>query len=280
MATPSGESVNDKPNPRIGLALGGGGAKGIAHIAFLKILDELGLRPGIIAGTSMGALIGALYAFGHSGKEIERIFTDLKLVDFINLTDLTLGAKYGLIRGDKIIKTLEKLVQKKSFEDLKIPLKVIATDFWSREEVILDHGSLTEAVRASISIPGIFEAVVTGGRVLIDGGVVNSLPYEILRGDCDLLIAINVLGEIAPGTGRVAKPTLPEAILNTFQIMEIAGLARKLERSRPDIYLSPKLLNIQILDFHKVRPILASVTDDAARFREQMGKFLAGGSAG
>lgn len=264
------ELFGGKKPARLGLALGGGGAKGIAHIAFLKVLDDLGLRPAVISGTSMGALIGALYAAGHNGIGIERIFLDLNLGDFITLADVTLGAKYGLIKGEKIIKTLGKLAQKQAFEELKIPLKIVATDFWSREEIVFSRGNLMEAVRASISIPGIFEPVVAGGRVLIDGGAVNSLPYELLRAECDLLIAINVLGELKPPSGQAVKPTLPEAILYTYQIMEKANLESKLSRSRPDILVSPRLLNIQLMDFHKVREILASVTEDAARFRQEL----------
>ncbi len=259
---------------RLGLALGGGGAKGVAHIAFLKVLDDLGVRPSVISGTSMGALIGALYAAGHNGMGIERIFLDLNLADFIALADVQLGGKYGLIKGEKIIKLLAKLAQKEKFEQLNIPLKVVATDFWSREEIVFSRGSLTEAVRASISIPGIFEPVIAGNRVLIDGGAVNSLPYEILRNDCDVLAAVNVLGELKPASGQAAKPTLPEAILYTFQIMENANLESKLKRSRPDLLASPRLLNIQMMDFHKIKEILAGVREDAAQFRRDLEQIL------
>jgi NTE family protein len=262
----------DRPAPRLGLALGGGGAKGIAHIEMLKVLDDLGVKPAVISGTSMGALIGSLYAFGHNGLGIERIFTELNLVDLISYVDVALGAKYGLIRGDNIIKTLDKVIKHTRFEDLRIPLKVVATDFWSREEVVFSQGNVADAVRASISIPGIFEPVVRDNRVLTDGGAVNSLPYELIRNDCDLLVAVNVLGEISPEVAPATKPTLYEAILYTFQIMEAANLENKLGRSRPDILVQPKLHDIGILDFHKVGQILSSVAEDAAGFREALRK--------
>jgi NTE family protein len=259
-----------KPRPRLGLALGGGGARGLAHIVFLQVLDELGIRPSVIAGTSMGALIGALYAFGHNGVGIERIFSELNLVSLIIYADVALGATHGLLRGEKIIQTLDRLVKHQRFADLRIPLKVVATDFWSREEVVITQGSVAEAVRASISIPGIFEPVVTAQRVLIDGGMVDSVPYERIRADCDVLVAINVLGDPSPVPQPLKKPNIYEAILTSFQIMEAANVETKLGRSRPDLLVSPKLHGVNILDFHKLGSILESVTADAAQFKQDL----------
>ncbi len=256
--------------PRLGLALGGGGARGLAHIALLQVLDELGVRPDVISGTSMGALIGALYAFGHNGVGIERIFTELNLLSLVAYVDLAPGSVHGLLRGEKIIRTLRKSIKGQQFADLRIPLKVVATDFWSWEKVVFTQGDVSDAVRASISIPGIFEPAVREDRVLIDGGMVDSVPYELIRQDCDLLVAVNVLGEpSAPDTPQ-KRPNIYESILASFQIMEAANLENKLSRSRPDLLISPSLRGISIMDFHKLGSILESVAADAARFREQL----------
>lgn len=256
--------------PRLGLALGGGGARGLAHIAFLQVLDELGVRPDVISGTSIGALIGALYAFGHNGVGIERIFTELNLLSLITLTDLAPGSVYGLMRGEKIIQTLRRLIKNRRFEDLRIPLKVVATDFWSWEKVVFTQGDVSEAVRASISIPGILEPALCGDRVLIDGGMVDSLPYELIRPECDLLVAVNVLGEPSAPDKPQKRPNIYESILASFQIMEAANLGTKLSRSRPDLLISPALRGIGIMDFYKLKSILESVAEAAARFREQL----------
>lgn len=261
---------------RLGLTLGGGGARGLAHIAFLKVMDELGIRPTVISGTSIGAVMGALYASGRSGLEIEHIFKELNLLEIVSLVDIDwLHTREGLIRGDKIIRTLAKLTRNKAFEELDIPLKVVATDFWKQEEVIFDRGNLSEAVRASISLPGIFGPVVADRQVLIDGGIVNSLPYEIIRPDCDVLVAVAVTGEIAPPEPQASpKPNIFEALMISFQTMEEANVEAKLRRSRPDYFIKPKLQGIDILDFKNMDRILASAAPDAAAFKAFLQKKM------
>ncbi len=230
----------NKKKQRLGLTLGGGGARGIAHIAFLKVLDELEIRPAVISGTSIGALIGALYASGQSGSALEQIFKELNYLDLVTLVDFKwLHANDGLIGGDKIFKTLSQLTGNKRFEDLTIPLRIIATDFRRQAEVLFKTGELIEAVRASISLPGIFEPVIKDGRVLVDGGIVNSLPYECIRDECDVLAAINVFGESLPESDTPKKPKLFEAIFMAFHIMESATLELKLAGPNRMFILNP-----------------------------------------
>jgi NTE family protein len=260
---------------RLGIALGGGGARGIAHIAFLKVLDELNLRPAVISGTSMGALIGALYASGHTGVDIERIFKELNWRDILSLMDFSwLHVKEGLIQGEKISRFLAKLTQNKRIEELDIPLRIVAADYWKQQEVVFKAGNLAEAVRASISLPGIFEPVVADQRVLVDGGVVNSLPYELIRGECDVLVAVNVIGEKLPEGKGVRKPGIFEAFFSTFQMMEAANIENKLKQSRPDYYIKPRLTNIELLDFQQMNKILTSVEPDAVEFKKFLEKTL------
>ncbi len=258
----------------IGLALGGGGARGFAHIAFLKVLDDLGLRPTLISGASMGALMGALYASGLSGREIERTVKELNLVDMITLVDVSWHTPRGLIKGEKITKTISTLIRNKNFEDLDIPLKVVATDFWDRKEVVYDKGNVAQAIRASISIPAVFEPVVINNTLMMDGGLVNSLPYEMLRETCDLTIAINVVGDKLPKADKREKPKFFEALLSAFEIYEAAAIENKLHHAQPDIYIKPEIKNIDLLDFHLIDEIIDGVKKDAQAFKQQLTAYL------
>jgi len=258
---------------RLGLALGGGGARGLAHIAFLKVLDEAGIRPAVISGTSIGALIGALYAAGHNGLGIERILREMNWLDIAALVDVSFWRSEGFIKGEKIAQVLGKLTENKRIEELAIPLRIVAADYWKEEEVVFQSGPLVEAVRASISLPGIFEPVVMNGRVLVDGGIVNSLPYEMIRKECDLLVAVNVIGDRVPGDAG-QKPKMFEAIFSAFQIMEGHHVESQLKQSRPDLYLKPSLKNIEILAFDKLDEILASAEQEAALFKNFLLKHV------
>ncbi|MGB5427046.1 MAG: patatin-like phospholipase family protein, partial [Gammaproteobacteria bacterium] len=177
---------------RIGLALGGGGAKGLAHILMLETLDEMGIRPHVIAGTSIGAIIGALYAAGLSGKEIraqlEQFFVDqhaaeknmfampksLRWLDFIDPA----FAGAGLLNSDDFIAWMGEVLPVKNFSGLKIPLKVIAAELLTGREVIMQSGALLPALQASMAVPGVFPPVDVEGHLLVDGGVANPLPYD------------------------------------------------------------------------------------------------------
>jgi len=258
---------------RLGLTLGGGGARGFAHIAFLKVLDEFNLRPAVISGTSMGALLGALYATGHNGVGIERIFKDMKWLDVVSLVDVSwTRTPGGLIRGEKIMKLLAKLTQNRRMEELNIPMKIVATDFWKQTEVVFTQGLVADAVRASISLPGIFEPAVVENRVLVDGGIVNSLPYELIRDECETLVAINVIGERMPENATLTKPKIFEVLLASFQTMEAANIETKLASSKPDYYIKPGLHNVEILDFQNLDNILESVQPEVEQFRSYLEK--------
>ena len=180
---------------KIGLALGGGGVRGLAHIPILETLDDFGIKPSIIAGTSMGAIIGALYASGMSGKEIrERISRHLILKDdtwrdiIAKKSDLlklvtAFSAEFprgGFINTQGFFEYLFSEIKKRTFEELEVPLLVIAADYWTAEEIVFETDALLPALQASMAVPGVFAPVSIGGRVLVDGGVVNLVPYDHL----------------------------------------------------------------------------------------------------
>ena len=244
---------------KIGLALGGGGAKGLAHIPVLEVLDEFGIRPHCIAGTSIGAVIGVLYASGYSGREIREGIQQFSfkegeglaglvnrrgdMLKWLDIIDLNWRGN-GLLKADSFLEALMKLTKGSRFDDLKIPLKVVAADFWKREQVVLDSGDLKPAIRASMALPGVFVPEVMGRQVLVDGGAVNPVPFDILE-DCDLVVAVNVMGTRTESTHLV--PSMTEAVFNTFQIMQAAILQHKLQTRPPEILISPDIVDIQML---------------------------------
>jgi len=258
---------------KIGLALGGGGARGLCHIEFIKVLDELGLKPSIISGTSIGAIIGSFYAAGFSGEEMEDLTEKVSLLDIRKMVDLNILNNQGLIKGKGVIDFIDKHLPVKKFEDLTIPLKIIACEFWNRKEYIFEKGDILPAIRASISVPGVFEPVVINNIVLIDGGIVNPVPMNVIRDDCDILIAIDVTGINKPPKKNPA-PSIFESVTISFQIMESAFVENQIIYYKPEIYIKPKLMNIQIFDFHKNRKIIESVGDDAKEFKNKLSNII------
>lgn len=172
---------------KIGLAIGSGSARGLSAIGVLKILDKHKIPIDFVAGTSIGAIVGALYASGLSASEIEEILTK---TNFKKLVDFTLPQK-GLVSGEKLERFLRKLFRDKDFIDLKIPLSVIATDLNTGEMIEFNKGDLTNAVRASLSIPGIFHPVEMQNMFLVDGGLINPLPVDIVKKNAKKVIAID-----------------------------------------------------------------------------------------
>jgi len=262
-----------KSTKRIGLALGGGGAKGLCQIAFLKALDRMGVRPSIISGTSIGAVIGALYAGGLTGEQIEEIFDGMGIRRMTGMMDFSVFSTLGILKGKKVEEFLSRHLPVLTFEEASIDLRIVATDFWKREEVVFRSGQLIPAIRASISVPVLLEPLQLGGRVLTDGGTVNPLPYDLIRPECDILAAIDVSGEKIPDNEHPV-PSMLENIFSTYQIMQASIVRGKMAASRPDILVQPELVNIQFMDFYKKDEILEGVTGDVEWFREELEGML------
>jgi NTE family protein len=265
---------------QIGLALGAGGASGLAHILMLEAFDELGLRPVQIAGSSIGAIIGSLYASGKSAQEIKAIVRELvgskksswkdfllnkEIFQWIELIDPGLG-KGGFISGDAFLTFLFERVQAATFDELEIPLAVTATDFWKGEQVVCGSGDLASAVQGSMAMPGLFSPVRRGGRLLIDGGAVNPVPYDILQDSCELTVAVDVIGQRTPKEDL----SLMDAVFNTFKIMQRTIVQGKYELRPPDIAVTPKILDIRALEFYKAD----SIFEQALPAKEELKKKL------
>lgn len=259
---------------RVGLALGGGGAKGLSHIAFLKALDELGVRPAVISGTSIGAVIGGLYAAGVSGAGLEQLLETLGLIELSKIVlDFSVLSNSAIFTGKRVEEFLARRLPLQTFEEVEIPLKIVATDFWNRREVVFASGSLVGAIRASMAMPAIFEPVVLDGKVLIDGGAVNPLPYDLLMPECDLTIAIDASGE-KTYTPEDPVPNMVESILSTFQIMQASIVEAKKRLSTPDIYVKPALTDIRVLDFYRYKEILSGVAGEVQKFKATVENLL------
>lgn len=258
---------------KIGLALGGGGARGICHIAFLEALDEMGIEVSMISGTSIGSLIGALYASGLSGADIREMLNNIRFKDIVEMVDLKLFGTTSLFKGQGMKDFMQKNMTVHTFEELKIPLKIVATDFWAQKQVILENGDLVSAIMASICIPAVFEPVLRDQHVLIDGGIANNVPFDILKEYNRTIVAIDVAGSVlVPEDTK--KPHMVENLMLSFEILQKALLDEKLKYNRPDIHVKPSLNDIGILDFQKAKEILASVEDDVIQFKRDLELLL------
>jgi len=268
---------------KIGLALGGGGVRGYAHVLVLKALDDLGLKPSIIAGTSMGASIGAMYASGLSGDYLLElvlkysVLKDDSLRDIYNKRETLLKwinaftlekERGGILKARGLFQILFDEIKCKSFEELEIPLTVIAADYWSAEEVAINTGDLAPAIQATMAVPGVFAPVCMDHRVLIDGGVVNLVPYDHVAPHCDITIAIDVGGSRYPDETPI--PNVFESLMGTIGVMQESMLKNKLERKPPDIFIHPEIKGIRMMDFARIEDVL----DQAKPAIEELKKKL------
>lgn len=275
-----------KANPSIGLALGGGGARGLAHIAMLEAFDELGIRPKIISGTSIGAIYAAAYASGISGQELRLYTREILSQRFGLLRDLfaarsqpiqsmlsIFGARRAFLDPNALLELILPKAISTTFDKLKIPLKIVASDFYDQEPRIFAEGSVKSAIAASMALPVIFQPVVIEGRALIDGGLTNPLPFDILKGEADVIVAIDVSGAPVPDPRR-PTPTAFEALFASAFLFERSIVKEKLKSTQPDILISSGTSQFQVLDFLKCDEILAAAEPAKERLKAQLARVL------
>ncbi len=270
----------------LGVALGGGAALGLAHIPILEALDDLGVRPALIAGTSMGAIVGAFYAAGHSGREIAEFVLKIKHSKGDLMRRLWLSrprafqnlfgprrATAAQLAAQDVLKAFGDLLPE-YFEDLKVPLKVIATDYYAAREVVFTEGPLLPAVAASMALPFLFRPVVIGDRPMVDGGLVDPLPFEHARLPGGVVLAVDVL----PGP-RGEPPRIPrriETAIGSAQIQMNAMTREKLRRiGEPELLVEPALAEFEPLEFGRAEEIFAAAGQAVERVRRELPRLLA-----
>lgn len=271
-------------DPKIGLALGGGSARGLAHIPMLEVFDELGLKPSIIAGSSIGALIGAGYAGGMSAREI-RERAEMLLANRLGAMRYIFGARKtrlsdllalrGLaslhVQGEKLVDLALPDHLPVNIEDMPITFKVVTTNYDLMTEHVFESGPMLRAVAASIAIPGVILGPVIDGHIHVDGGITNPLPFDHARQGMDIVIAIDV-------TGRPRKPagkhhSNMELAIGSLLIMfrQVANLKRAI--SPPDIYVE-SLMDFSAGDFFKLPELLKAAEPAKDQLKRELEKKI------
>ncbi len=265
-------------SPSFGIAFGGGGARGLAHIHVIETLDELGIRPVAIAGSSIGAIIGAGMAAGMRGSEIREharsiLATRAQVAGRIwrarpgSLAELMQGGLHvGQFNGERILKAFLPAAVPDTFEALGIPLKVTATDYFGHKLTVFETGDLPSALAASAAIPAVFRPVVRDGRTLIDGGIYNPVPFDLVARQADITIAVDVVG--GPSAAERRRPTSIDLMFGATQLMMQSIVAGKLTQCRPDILIRPPVSRFRVLDFLKMDAVMAetaAVKDELKR---------------
>lgn len=270
----------------IALALGGGGARGLAHILVLETFDELGVKPKAISGTSIGAIFGAAYASGLSAKQI-RAHTEEALSQKVYLARHLFAARAdvaskwlnfvpirpAILNAEALLDLLLPTRVARDFAHLQIPLAIVATDFYGQEQRVFTKGPLRRAVAASMALPAIFTPVVIDGEPMVDGGLVNPLPFDLLEGAADLIVAIDVSGAPTRDANR-SQPSAIEVLLSSSQIFQRSIIREKLRARAPDIYIECPVDNFTVLDFHRYEEVIKAAAPVKEQLKRQLDRLL------
>lgn len=282
--------MGDARKSKIGLALGSGTARGWAHIGVIRALNEAGIRPDIICGTSIGALVGAAYADGDLDR-LEQWVTGLTWKDVVSFLDFTLSG--GIIKGDKLIEYFRSNIVDLEISRLALPFAAVATDLETGREVWLRDGMVSEVVRASIAMPGLFTPVERDGRWLVDGGLVNPVPVSLCRAmGADAVIAVDLSSDLlgrhlrkagtppAPDPGKPnglaetmldrlhagiaslrnaspvegrGSPSMLEVMASSINIMQVRITRSRLVGEPADVLVTPRLSQLGLMEYHRAR---------------------------
>jgi NTE family protein len=302
--------VNNKL--KIGLALGSGSARGWAHIGVLRELERLGIQPDVISGCSIGALVGGAYASGHF-DDLEAWVEKLTWKEIVGFLDMSV-MRGGAIRGEKLLDFARQYMLEQPIESLDVPFAVVATDLENGREVWLKEGSLLEAVRASISLPGLFTPVKREGRWLVDGGLVDPVPVSLCRAlGADIVIAVNLNGDLVGKREKPSKqikvskgslwdrvseqwknelserknllmqqllgekaeaPSMFEVMYGSLNIMQDRITRSRLAGDPADIILEPRLAHIGLMDYDKAEDAIGEGRASVQRLETQVKHLL------
>jgi len=292
-------ALAQKEEPKVGLVLSGGGAKGLAHIGVLKVLEEAGVEIDYIGGTSMGAIVGGLYAAGYTAQQLDSIFHEINFNILIQdelprsaktfyekrdaekyaltlpFDDFNISFPSAFSKGQNVYNLMSKLTlhlkEKRDFSSMPIPFFAVATDVETGEEVILDSGYLPQAISASAAIPSFFSPVMVGDRLLADGGVVNNYPVEELRRrGADIVIGVDVQDSLV---GRENLKSAFEILTQISNFRTIKDMRGKIEKT--DVYIDPDITSYDVISFEKGSEIIQAGEVAARKKMEELKRIAA-----
>ncbi|WP_275789213.1 patatin-like phospholipase family protein [Pararhizobium gei] len=283
--TQAPEILKGSADPTVAIAFGGGGARGLAHIHVIEALDELGIRPVAIAGSSIGAIMGAAMASGLSGADIrehtlstvgrrKEIFNRLwRLRPASFRQAVASGFRVGQFNLERILPAFLPEAIATDFSALQIPLKVLVTDYYGQAEHVCESGDLHAALAASAAIPAMFMPVRIDGRVMIDGGIYNPLPFDHLAGLADIVVAVDVVG--GPDGDGETMPSRIDSLFGASQLMMQSIIAMKMKAHPPDILLRPEVNRYRVMDFLKAQDVLAATSAVKDQFKMALEQAIA-----
>ncbi|MCC6851502.1 MAG: patatin-like phospholipase family protein [Rubrivivax sp.] len=256
-----------RPAPRLGLALGGGAARGFAHIGVIQVLEEAGIRPDLVVGTSAGSLVAALWASGKGAHELAAIALTM---DEGALTDWSFPGR-GLIRGEALARYVREQTAGRPIEQMKLPLGILATDLDSGAPMLFRRGDTGTAVRASSAVPALFQPVRIGAHEYVDGGLVSPVPVRFARQmGADLVLAVDIS---SPPEGNATGDAL-KMLLQTFAIMSRS--INRFELEEADVVVRPALLGVSSADFTSRLRAIRAGREAASRLLPQLQAKIAG----
>ncbi len=257
---------------KIGLALGGGGARGLAHIGVIKMFENAGIQIDYISGTSMGALVGGFYALTKDIYFLENLFLNLERKDIFPMKDVLKRKNSALFRDEPVMKLLKTAFKDKKFDDCPILFKAIATDVSNGDEIVMENGSLLNAIRASISLPLIFTPVKIENRMLMDGGFANPVPADVVRGmGADVVIAVDVSSKWLNVTEKeINFSNIYSIISDTLSTVEYQLSKKTLEQA--DVVMRPLVLSYSWMDFDHSREIIKAGEDEVRYHMKELMK--------
>ena len=288
--------------PSVGLALGSGSARGWAHIGVIRAMENFGIRPDLVCGTSIGALVGAAYAAGELDR-LEHWSLDLGIKDVLGFFDISFGG--GVLKGDRLMDFFRRNWSDKSIDELELPFAAVATSLRTGSEVWLRHGSTLDAVRASIALPGLFTPVRWEGFLLVDGGLANPVPVSLARAmGADIVIAVDLgsdmlgrhfrsiqtneapvstvhkwirqvqenLSSLAPekSVDDDPMPSMLDVLDTCIDIVQVRIARSRLAGDPPDVIISPRLAHLSLFDFHRAKEAI----DEGYRAVERVNQNL------
>lgn len=272
----------------VGLSLGSGGACGLAHLSMLEALEELGVRPAVVSGTSIGAIVSVLYCAGYCSWELKDMVQELLGLDRRSLANRILGSKVlgywemfkpglgqgGILHAEPILEFVSGHMQARDFNDLSLPCKIVAADFWDRSQVVFEAGPLLPALGASMAVPGLFAPVEHQGRLLVDGGVVNPVPFDVLPQGCGVKVAVDVSSQRAPRQEGRPRPGYLEILFNSIEIMQQAIICQKLGVDPPEVFIQTDIREVRMLQFYKAKEIYAQAEPAKEELKRSLEELL------